>query len=440
MAGLFEIVEITSSDENAVVVSAKDRGALAGRRTTLKVLKEGIAASISSRMRDEARVLSRLRHPAIVHLFGLHSYRGRPVLEMEFLRGLSGAQLVDAHPSGLPAEVVVGVGKTVASALDAAYHQPVGPGGQPMQIVHRNVSLPNLLVTVGGAVKVIDFIMAKGSYADRTAVSFVAPATSRGYPAPELQDPSSKVLPATDVYSLGHCLYHMASGRRMNLLPVEHLHESDAEKHLSSLVIKDLPADLGQRVVALIRRMVRFDASKRPSHREVATELSEIALHAQHPQDLASFGERVVMPAWEAREMLPSSHHPEWPEVAFLEELLPDIPDDVENLRPSDVEKRMRDAVKSPGWASRLDELQDLVVQAGHRPVEPFLPTLDRATIPAWKFWERPSPPADVCAALAMVVQSGDPQVLARAKALRGHRDADVRRAAEFVVAQFDEG
>ena len=145
MSGLFELTEFISTDDYSITVNARDIGALAGRRTSLKVLKDGqLTPELVRRMQDEARVLSRLRHPSMVHLFNLHSYRGRPVLEMEFLRGLSAATLIKAADKGLPTDVVLKIGRGVSGALDAAYNRPVGPGEQPMRIVHRNVSLPNI--------------------------------------------------------------------------------------------------------------------------------------------------------------------------------------------------------------------------------------------------------------------------------------------------------
>ncbi len=440
MSGLFELLEFTTSDDYSFTVNARDRGALAGRRTSLKVLKDGqLTPDMVSRMRDEARVLSRLRHPSMVHLFNLHSYRGRPVLEMEFLRGLSSAELISTHPNGLPAEVAIKVARGVSGALDAAYNRPVGPSDQPMRIVHRNVSLPNILVTVGGAVKLIDFIMAKGSFTDRMAISFVAPATARGYPAPELAENSARATEEVDVYSLGHVLHHLLTGTRMNLIGVEESHERDAASHLDNLVIGDLPADLAQRVITLVRRMISFQPTKRPTHREVVSELSDIIKHAGFGADLARFAEDVVAPQYADRELVPPSHHAQWREASFLEEQQPDIPDLDAAITPAIAEQRMRDIVKNNGWSKRIGEIQDLVIASGYRPDEPFLPVLDKALSPSWKFWERSPEADDICAALAMVVQSGSPEVLARARALLQHGSTDVRRAAEFVVAQYED-
>jgi serine/threonine protein kinase len=308
-----------------------------------------------------------------------------------------------------------------------------------MRIVHRNVSLPNILVTVGGAVKLIDFIMAKGSFTDRMAISFVAPATARGYPAPELAENSARATEEVDVYSLGHVLHHLLTGSRMNLIGVEESHDRDAALHLDNLVIGDLPADLAQRVITLVRRMVSFLPTKRPSHREVVSELSDIIKHAGFGADLARFAEDVVAPQYADRELVPPSHHPQWREASFLEEQQPDIPDLDDAITPAIAEQRMRDIVKSNGWSKRIGEIQDLVIASGYRPDEPFLPVLDKALSPSWKFWERPPEADDICAALAMVVQSGSPEVLARARALLKHGSTDVRRAAEFVVAQYED-
>ena len=440
MSGIFELIEFISSDDYSVTINARDKGALAGRRTSLKVLKDGqLTPELVSHMRDEARVLSRLRHPSMVHLFNLHSYRGRPVLEMEFLRGLSAANLIKTHTSGLPAEVALKIIRGVVGALEAAYNRPVGPSDEPMRIVHRNVSLPNILVTVGGAVKLMDFIMAKGSFTDRLAISFVAPATARGYPAPELAENSARATQEVDVYSVGHVLYHLLTGTRMNLIGVEEGHEKDSAKHLDDLVIDGLPADLAQRVITLIRNMIAFNPTDRPTHRDVLNELSEVIRHLGTGHDLSQFAEDVVIPLHSEREVTPPSHHPNWREVSFLESSQPDVPDLDESITPAIAEQRMRDIVKTVGWGKRLSEIQDLVIASGYRPHEPFLPTLEKAKSPTWKFWERAPQPADICAALAMVVQSGSPEVLERARALTQHASEDVRHAASFVVAQYED-
>lgn len=440
MSGLFELSEFLTSDEYSITVSARDRGALAGRRTSLKVLKDNkLTAELVSRMRDEARVLARLRHPGMAHLFNLHSYRGRPVLEMEYLRGVSAAELMNQRHGPLPAEAALVIARTVSSALDAAYNRPVGPGEKPMRIVHRNVCLPNILLTVGGAVKLMDFIMAKGDYTDRLAISFVAPATTRGYPAPELAENNTRATAAGDVYSVGHVLYHLLTGSRLKLIGLGERHDDVADDALDHLVIKDLPADLAQRVVSLVRSMVRLDPSRRPQHREVVDSLGEILAHAQLSFDISRFAEEVITPMYEQREVVPPQLHPYWNEVNFLEDLQPDLPEMNDAVTPAIADKRMRKIVATPGWGARLGELQDLIVASGYRPFEPFLPTLDRALIPGWKVWEKKPAPLDICAALAIVAQTGAPEVLERARRLRKHTSEEVRHAATFVVSQYED-
>lgn len=119
-------------------------------------------------LREEARVGAQLRHANIVETFGIDDDKRDPLVLMEYLPGLSMAQVLgDAKRTGqrLPLGVVLAVVRGAACGLHYA-HELADKHGNPLKMVHRDVSPGNIFLTYDGDVKLLDFGIAKASDSD----------------------------------------------------------------------------------------------------------------------------------------------------------------------------------------------------------------------------------------------------------------------------------
>src|SRR5688572_11956346 len=112
---------------------------------------------------DEAKVATRLNHPNIVQVYGFEQVRDEFLLAMEFVDGLDLGRLISAarrRGLTLPFSIAAYAVMEVAKGLDYA-HNRKDEQGEPMDIVHRDVSPQNILCSYDGTVKVADFGIAR---------------------------------------------------------------------------------------------------------------------------------------------------------------------------------------------------------------------------------------------------------------------------------------
>ena len=118
---------------------------------------------------DEARVCARLGHPNIVQVFDFGEQDGELYMAMEYVDGTTGARLVRAAASAgedVPLDVSLHVTLSVLRALEYA-HGARGEDGNPLALVHRDVSPGNVLIDRSGAVKLTDFGIARAAEIER---------------------------------------------------------------------------------------------------------------------------------------------------------------------------------------------------------------------------------------------------------------------------------
>jgi serine/threonine-protein kinase len=165
---------------------------------------------------DEARLMASLSHPNIAQVFDLGRTPDSYYLVMEHVRGPTlGAILGAATRSGggVPAESALGIVLHIAQALDYV-HGLHDEYGRPLNIVHRDLNPANVMVSYDGAVKLIDFGIAKAAtkvYETRTGVI----KGTYGYIAPEQLSSKtrSKVDHRADVFALGVLMYETCVGK-----------------------------------------------------------------------------------------------------------------------------------------------------------------------------------------------------------------------------------
>lgn len=184
-----------------------------GRRAALKVLHRDHhdRPDLAARLREEARLSARLRHPNLVEVFDLGATEdGRPYFAMPLLQGNDLREEL-ARVGALPAEKAIAYAVQALEGLEAAHAAGV---------VHRDLKLDNLFLEEDGTVRVIDFGVAKLVSVDRTPAG-ACPGTPRCM-APE-QCTGASVDARADVYAMGLSLYEMCTGRG----PFDELQGSD---------------------------------------------------------------------------------------------------------------------------------------------------------------------------------------------------------------------
>lgn len=209
---------------------------------------------------DEARLLAELTHPHIPQVFDLGYSDGFWFLAMEHVGGWSLADLCRAGGRAnrpLPQGVAIGIVSQVCQALHHA-HEQHDREGNPLRIVHRDVTPQNIMVTSDAAVKVLDFGVAQtAARADtdagavRGTYAYMAPEQVRGRPLDK----------RADVFALGIILYELTTGRRLFRGSDVEVMTAVVEKDvpLPSSWLPDYPADLEQIVMGALER----DRSKR---------------------------------------------------------------------------------------------------------------------------------------------------------------------------------
>ena len=235
-----------------------------GRHVAVKVLNQHRAGDAEARALfvDEAHLLAMLHHDNLARVLELDVADGMHFLAMEYVHGADLRELLAAcaaRHEGVPYETAVAIVAAAAAGLDHA-HRRCGPDGRPLHLVHRDVSLSNIMVGHDGAVKVVDFGIATAS----VSLHHTNPGIVRGkasYMSPEqcLGDP---VDLRTDVFALGVVLYELTTGHRC-------FHgNSDFERMLAVVqgqyeLPRDLVPDFPEDLEAVIRTALALDPEQR---------------------------------------------------------------------------------------------------------------------------------------------------------------------------------
>lgn len=213
------------------------------------------------RLISEAMIAVQLSHANIVQIYELGKIENEYFIAMEWVDGpdLSTLQVrAKAKDVPWPLPLAIHVVHEIARAVDHAHRKTDGDG-KNLQIVHRDISPQNVMLTLDGAAKLGDFGIARaGGIARRFVTGMGAVLGKRRYMSPE-QRRGENVDARTDIYALGALLYEGVTG---------HPPEPDGPIPLMSTLAKDVPPELD----ALAAKALAFDPNERIS---TATELVE---------------------------------------------------------------------------------------------------------------------------------------------------------------------
>ena len=187
--GMGEVYEATRADGNFE------------QRVAIKLLQREAAAQME-RFQAERQILARLEHPGIARLYdGGVTEDGRPFMAMEFVEGRSITEYSQITHASLEQRLALFI--QVCDAVAYAHRN---------LIVHRDLKPSNILVTANGAVKLLDFGIAKLLDAQRARVTQAAHTPLTPICAAPEQLTGGAVTTATDVYALGLLLFELLSG------------------------------------------------------------------------------------------------------------------------------------------------------------------------------------------------------------------------------------
>ena len=199
----------------AGVVHEARQGGVEGfsKRVAIKTLRPRFLES--NRLRTmfvrEAKLAARLVHENIVQIHQLGEQEGQLFIVMEFVDGLSLAELVRLHrraESELPVSLAVFIASRVARGLAYA-HERRDSIGRPLGIVHRDVSPQNILLSLEGLPKVTDFGLAVLAHDNASSID---PAGKLTYMPPE-QAKGEFLDHRADIFALGAVLFELLAGR-----------------------------------------------------------------------------------------------------------------------------------------------------------------------------------------------------------------------------------
>jgi serine/threonine protein kinase len=187
------------------------------RTVAIKRLHEAYAndPEFVSMFLDEARLVARIHHPNVVPTLDVVAADGHLLLVMDYVQGESLASLmkvVNTRGEVVKRAIVAAVGAGMLHGLHAA-HEAKNERGEPLGIVHRDVSPQNVLVGTDGVARVLDFGVAKAAGRLRTT----SDGSVRGkfaYMAPE-QVRGEDVDRRTDVYAASVVVWELLAGRRL---------------------------------------------------------------------------------------------------------------------------------------------------------------------------------------------------------------------------------
>jgi Tol biopolymer transport system component len=208
MVGRYSILSRLGSGGIGEVWLARDTEL--GREVALKFLSPELAGDSDQarRFRQEARAASALSHPRLVTIFDIGEFEGRQFIAQEYIPGKTVREALAAGPFAL--KTIAGIAAQIAAGLSAAH---------AAGIVHRDIKPENIMIRPDGAVKIVDFGIAR--FMDDSTVprhnlstGLTRPGFILGtarYMSPE----QARGLPVdgrSDIFSLGVVLYEMVTG------------------------------------------------------------------------------------------------------------------------------------------------------------------------------------------------------------------------------------
>lgn len=330
-AGRYELLDTIASGGMATVYLGRAVGAGGFERlVAIKTMHPHLSSEpeFVAMFLDEARLAARIRHPNVVGTIDIQQDELGLLLVMDFIEGPSMSQVTRAagkQKKTLPLEITVRIMLDVLAGLHAA-HELSGATGEPLNVVHRDVSPQNILVGVDGIARIMDFGVARAE----SRISTTKGGDAKGkvsYMAPE-QAVQKDMDRRVDIYAAGVVFWEFLVGHRLlrgdNDMIVMHQifhathpspHESveSIPRELSDVVMRAISRDREDRYPTMaafaeaVDRAVQATGLVVASPKIVGAFVRELNIH-KSPAELGSGSRQLVMPA--SIRTLPSAGMP----------------------------------------------------------------------------------------------------------------------------------
>lgn len=248
----------------------------------------------SSMFIDEARLAARIRHPNVVSTLDVVALEQELLLVMDYVQGESLSRLLRsarARHEPIPLRIVTTILAGILHGLHAA-HEAKTERGEPLEIVHRDVSPQNILVGIDGVARVLDFGVAKAAVRMQSTregqikgkLSYMAPEQLRG---------DHTVDRRVDIYSAGVVLWEALVGKR--------LFEAENEgRLLTKILLEPVPTALSMvptippEVDAIVMRALARNREERfATAREMAVALEQV-IHQAAASEIGTWVEHLA--------------------------------------------------------------------------------------------------------------------------------------------------
>jgi serine/threonine protein kinase len=231
---------------------------------------------------DEARIASQLAHPYLIQIFDVGHAERALYVAMDYVHGVTVHDLMaaaQARGEAVPWALAVRLASYLCEALQYA-HDVNGIDGVPLNLVHRDVTPTNVMISYTGAPKLVDFGIARASQ----RLTVTQPGTTKGkllYAAPE-QYTHGNVDARTDLYGVGVCLYEMLAGENP-------FAQTTTQREAVNAVVMQPPTplhsrrrDVPKKLSRLIQQTLEKDPARRPATaRDLRAHLEEALMDAR---------------------------------------------------------------------------------------------------------------------------------------------------------------
>ena len=309
---MYELIERIAVGGMAEIYLARELDADTGEYLVVKRILPHFAVDreLVDMFLDEQRVAATLQHDNIVRTYDVGEVDGEYFISMEYLHGEDVRRIfrgVKKQGEQLPVDVALSIVIGAAAGLHYA-HDKRGVNFQPLDIVHRDVTPHNLILTYDGVVKLVDFGVAKAANRQNSSTQAGTVKGKVAYMSPE-QCKGIALDRRSDIYALGIVLYELTTGTRLygagggEFATMRRIVEEAAEppsarvpgypEALERIVLRALHKEPEQRYQSALEMQQDLEAFARSYGLETSTGRLSRFMHELFPGDIL---------AWEAAD------------------------------------------------------------------------------------------------------------------------------------------